>query len=282
VRPFLSSECWVDRCVHLNLRCDGSAHDGCQAGCELFWKEAWLRPISRSVTDAGAKAEDVNPISEISEGTARKWTRLPSPAGCKEPKYVCQATQLYGITTQIKWWDLRQYIEDYTSGNVGLWRIFSGFLYSMYYNLSQAGIGLGPAMAWFYDKICFLWGGSLFPRRTGTIPVGQSTPSVSLNLRPGELVRVKSHREILRTLDSSSRNRGLLWDAEMSPFCGGTYQVLRRVSRIIDEKSAKMVDMKNPCIVLDSVFCQSRYSGCRMFCPRGIYSYWREIWLERA
>src|SRR5919201_470703 len=25
--------------VHLeNLRCDGSAHDGCQAGCLIFWK----------------------------------------------------------------------------------------------------------------------------------------------------------------------------------------------------------------------------------------------------
>src|SRR6516164_2600751 len=104
---------WVDRCVHLNLRCDGSAHDGCQAGCELFWKEAWLRPISESVTDAGSKAEDINPLSEISEGTSRKWTRLPSTPGCKEPKYVCQATQLYGITRQIKWWNLRQYIEDY-------------------------------------------------------------------------------------------------------------------------------------------------------------------------
>jgi hypothetical protein len=29
--------------VHLSdLRCDGSAHAGCQAGCLLFWKEAWL------------------------------------------------------------------------------------------------------------------------------------------------------------------------------------------------------------------------------------------------
>ena len=40
--------------------------------------------------------------------------------------------------------------------------------------------------------------------------------------------------------------------------------------------------MKTPCIILDSVVCQSRYSHCRMFCPRSIYSYWREIWLERV
>ena len=26
-----------------DLRCDGSAHDGCQAECRFIWKEAWLR-----------------------------------------------------------------------------------------------------------------------------------------------------------------------------------------------------------------------------------------------
>ena len=26
-----------------DLRCDGGAHGGCQAGCLIFWKEAWLR-----------------------------------------------------------------------------------------------------------------------------------------------------------------------------------------------------------------------------------------------
>ncbi len=32
--------------VHLgDLRCDGGAHGGCQAGCLLFWKEAWLKPV---------------------------------------------------------------------------------------------------------------------------------------------------------------------------------------------------------------------------------------------
>ncbi len=29
-----------------DLRCDGSAHGGCEAGCLLYWKEAWLRRVS--------------------------------------------------------------------------------------------------------------------------------------------------------------------------------------------------------------------------------------------
>ena len=31
--------------VHLETRCDGSAHGGCQASCLLFWKVDWLRPV---------------------------------------------------------------------------------------------------------------------------------------------------------------------------------------------------------------------------------------------
>ena len=28
-----------------DVRCDGSAHDGCQRSCLIFWKEAWLKPV---------------------------------------------------------------------------------------------------------------------------------------------------------------------------------------------------------------------------------------------
>ncbi len=54
------------------------------------------------------------------------------------------------------------------------------------------------------------------------------------------------------------------------------------MTKIINERTGKMQEMKNPCIILDSVVCKARYSDCRMFCPREIYSWWREIWLERV
>src|SRR5215471_2056176 len=38
--------------VHLDLRCDGKAYGGCQAGCLLFWKEAWLKPVSDTRSSA--------------------------------------------------------------------------------------------------------------------------------------------------------------------------------------------------------------------------------------
>src|SRR5262245_52044497 len=36
----------IENSVHLeNARCDGSAHGGCQADCNLFWKDEWLKPV---------------------------------------------------------------------------------------------------------------------------------------------------------------------------------------------------------------------------------------------
>ena len=35
----------LENAVHLELRCDGKAHGGCQVGCLLFWKDAWLKPV---------------------------------------------------------------------------------------------------------------------------------------------------------------------------------------------------------------------------------------------
>ena len=268
----------VDRSVHLDTRCSGQAHGGCQADCLIFWKEAWLKPA-----DGPSPRADQRGVSAggCTEADLLAHVQTPDPADGK-PVYSCQATRLPYATTRLEWWDLRQYVEDYWSGNVGLWRMLNGLVYSIYYNISQAGIGVGPAMEWFYDTFHRFWGGTTFPRKKGPIPVGQLTPTATLDLQPGELVRVKSHEEILRTVNAESKNRGMYWDAEMVPYCGGTYRVIKRVTKIVDENNGKMLEMKNPCIVLDSVMCQSRYSNCRMFCPRSIYSYWREIWLERV
>ena len=68
----------------------------------------------------------------------------------------------------------------------------------------------------------------------------------------------------------------------MVPFCGNSYRVKRRVTRILNEKTGEIEELKNPSVLLDSVVCQARYSSCRMFCPRSIYPFWREIWLERV
>ena len=205
-------------------------------------------------------------------------------AACDEAEvstYVCQATEILPATQPLRWWNPWQYVEDYTSGNERLGAIVRGLAHRGYQNLINSGVGLGAPLRWLYDVLRGLWGGLPYPHRNGTIPRGESTPTGTLDLHPGEMVRVKSYRDILATCDGSNKNRGMRFDAEMVPYCGGTYRVLKRVTRLIDEMTGRMETVRNPCIVLDGVVCQARYSGCRLFCPRSIYPYWREIWLER-
>ena len=279
----------VHQAIHLDTRCDGSAHGGCQASCLLFWKEAWLKPLGNyplqetPVRKQGSS--DQRSVVQFCAGCSEMhvWNRAQTvSAEGEEPTYTCQATQLPYATTNLDWWDLSQYIEDYRSGNVGLWRLVCGGVYFAYLWLSRTGIGLGRPMRWFYDKFHRLWAGTPFPRRRGTIPVGDRTPGRSLNLQPGELVRIKPYKEILQTIDYNNRNRGLYFDAEEVPYCEQTYRVQKRVTKIINERTGKMRVMKTPSVILDSVICESRYSECRLFCPRSIYSYWREIWLDRV
>lgn len=273
--------------VHLEMRCDGAAYGGCQAGCLIFWKETWLKRIPEPDAPRPAPS-DSNETSALETGAG--CTEADVMAGTKahatdansDPTYICQATQLPYATTALSPWDLGQYVEDYTSGNTSMGKIVAGLIYANYFRLVNLGIGAGPVLRWFYDLFQKLTGGIPFPRRWGKIPAGQSTPGGKLDLQPGEWVRVKPYKEILATLDTSNKNKGLYFDAEAVPFCGGTYRVARRISKILDERTGKLIRMKNESIVLEGVYCKARYSTCRMFCPRGIESYWREIWLERV
>jgi hypothetical protein len=274
--------------VHLDgIRCDGRSHGGCEAGCLIFWKGAWLRKVSGPSGDSGgglAANETQSAASsapgQCTEADVVRGTMAGSQGEAGEAAYVCQATRIPAATAPLSAWDVRQYIEDYTSGNVGLRRIACGFIYMGYKSLAR--VRGGRILRWLYDASAGLRGGLKYPRKYGTIPEGTRTPTGNLDLQPGELVRVKSYEDILATCDTNNRNRGLYFDAEMVPYCGRVYRVLRRVTNILNEKTGKMERMKSPCIILEGVVCQARYSECRLFCPRSIYPYWREIWLERV
>lgn len=263
--------------VHLETRCDGSGHGGCQAGCLIFWNESWLKRIDDGVSPSAPATGSVC----TEEAVRAAAVIVPQDSPNAEPKYVCQATQLPYFTEDLVWWDVRQYLEDYRSGNVGLWRMFQTWVFTCYYHVVQSGIGAGPALRWLYDRLHFLWGGPRYPRRTGTIPLDQSTPLMSLDLQEGELVRVKSHEDILKTINVDGKNRGMYWDAEMVPYCGGTFRVRKRVERLVDERTGKMLKMKTAGVQLEDVTCQGIYSCHRLFCPRSLFPFWREIWLER-
>lgn len=269
--------------VHLEgLRCNGEAHGGCQADCLIFWKEAWLKRVAPSMIDT-------SPVSNASSASCTEAdvlanTRKAPGAMTDEPVYVCQATRLLHASAPLPWWDLRQYWEDFASGNFGVPWMLGVLGYGSYDVLMRLGgriRGGRRVLRWVYNAVQKLRGKPAHPRTWGRIPAGARTPAETLNLQPGEMVRVKSFDAILDTIDREYRNRGMRWDAEMVPYCGGVYRVRKRVRQIIDEKTGRMLHLKSEPVVLEGVTCQSKYSEGRYFCPRSIYPYWHEIWLER-
>ncbi|WKW51614.1 hypothetical protein [Rhodomicrobium lacus] len=269
----------LDDTVHLPIRCDGKAFDGCQAACLLFWRTAWLKPATPS-GDASAAPVPFPSRScteaDVSAGTSREVD------GRK--LYRCQATCLLEFTRPMAWWDVRQYADAYRSGNWSIAQILRGLTFLGYtYGTRAHRRKIGAPARWLYNKARFLWGGVPFPRRPDLFPQKKTaTSNAVLDLKPGEFVRVKSFEDILATLGKDGSHRGLMFDAELVPYCGKVFRVMTRVERFVDEACGEMRSLKTPAVILDGVVCQSKYSGQRMFCPREIYSWWREAWLERV
>jgi hypothetical protein len=264
--------------IHLDLRCDGAEYGGCQAACLIYWKEAWLKPVGDSAkTSPSGSSANVGAGSGCTEQDVWNARRATD-----ESRYFCQATELLDFTTPIRWWQMSQYVEDYTSGNTSLMRIFCGSIYACYSFFAKPGRFMSRQLRWLYNRFQALYGGVPFPRLAGDIPAGELTPTEILNLKAGELVRVKPFEDILATLDTAGKNRGLYFDAEMVPFCGQTFRVRSRVTTFINEKTGALTTLKSPTVILDGACCQSRYSHNRMYCPRAILAWWREIWLERV
>jgi CelD/BcsL family acetyltransferase involved in cellulose biosynthesis len=245
---FLDHHYYVAKLDHTvlleNVRCDGRAHHGCQMGCMLFWKEAWLKPL-----------DDPSPTDPSGDGQSPSSAqpRLPVLQG---DRFCCQATELVRATRRLPWWDVRQDVDDLTSGE---WtfreKAFMGGV--LVYNRIRRICGLPPC-----GQVC----GSQ-----------QQTPRQSLNLQPGTLVEVKSREEIEATLDAHGKNRGLGFGGSMLDFCGRRYRVASRVDRLILEWSGRMRKLADT-VVLENVLCDGLD---KRGCPRGCYHLWREIWLKR-
>ncbi len=269
-----------DAVVIEDLRCNGSGFGGCEASCLFVWKEAWLK---RADDAAGATTPPFTTGAGCTEADLWAATKLPpSPEDAAlGPRYVCQATQMTAATRPLPYWSLPHFVEDYKSGNQRIGTIVGAIFFALYYRLAESGLGFGSALRWLYDKIQGLRGGTPYVRRMGHLPLNGPTPTQKLDLQPGELVTIKSHSEILDTVNLNLVNRGMGFHPELVPFCGKTFQVKARVRHIINEKTGHLMELKNPCIVLDGIHCAGFYTK-PMFCARDCFPYWREIWLERA
>lgn len=269
-----------------DLRCDGSAHGGCQAACRIYWKEAWLRPVAtgrRGVpTDAatdsfatGSSAADDSgaggsngtgsrafiSLRSLAQSTVRPSSPPPDSAPGDE-YYRCQATEGLRATEPLRTAQPGQYVREITSGNVSVPRFLRVAVRAVWGSIGHR-LGLKKPLP-------MTFGGD---KRIRPEPLG---------LQPGDWVRVKSAKEIGKTLDANGTTRGLAFTAEMLASCGRTFQVKQRVDRIVDERTGKMLRFTNDCIMLEGSVCTGDNVPGRWFCPRDGYPFWREAWLERV
>ena len=279
----------IANAVHLEgIRCNGQAHGGCQAECLIFWKEAWMKrtggvPVAgRSASPGhGAVVSVPNSPGCTEADVVAKACKIDGNS-TSDPVYSCQATQMLHAGPPLAWWDLRQYWEDYMSGNFKLKWMLGVMCYATFNVLMNLRRGrIQSVLNQLYDAVQKARGRPCHPRAGGRVPDGTRTPVAKLNLQPGEMVRVKSFEAVRDTMNSKCRNRGLSWDAELVPYCGGEFRVHARVKRLIDERTGKMLSLKSEPLILEGVFCQARYSEHRYFCPRSTYTFWSETWLER-
>jgi hypothetical protein len=256
--------------VHLaGVRCDGQAHGGCQAGCLVYWKEAWLKRVPADAHEPSSPAAEPAPQHMLTTLTAATH-KGRGGASSHEELFSCQATELLRAAPgRVPPWDVSQYVLDVRSGNAGLFATIRAVAIGMFNEYQDFSRG-------FLPKPLRIRAGMRLPFIEGTL---KKTPDDALDLRPGELVRIKSKQEIVSTLDVHNSNRGLTFDPEMVWYCGREARVLRRVERIVDERTGRLLRLKRPCIVLEDVTCRGEYHRC---CPRADYPYWREIWLERV
>jgi hypothetical protein len=277
---------WTGRSLHATVhlessRCDGCSHGGCEADCTLFWKDAWLKPVGAQESAQTARPELSGSNGGCTLAQLRDCTQLHGSPG-EEPRYFCQATALYDATRPLAWWDIRQYVRDVTTGNHPPGRVLRVlWLAILKHGWQHSPVGY-RFLRWFREWMHRQLTGRDVPDFRGVIGVKTPTPTVRLDLKPGDLVRIRTKEEIIKTLDETGRNRGLSFDVEMSPYCGGVARVRRPVTRIVDELTGEMRHMKQPCITLEGVACNAQYSECRLLCPRAIRSYWREAWLEKV
>lgn len=228
------------------LRCDGAAHGGCQKGCMLFWKDAWLKELTvREMNEA--EPGDNTPV------------RYHFPCNLPDGRYICQSTELVYATRALSPWDIGSYLRDVRAGTYSVWKLSRILSFASFLRLRR------------------LLTGKSYRILSGT---RSTTPVEILDLQPGEWVVIKSSEEIAATLDRNGKNHGLAFTVEMIPFCGKRLRVLRRLERMVSEPTRELIDVKST-VILEGATCD----GCHILrggCPRDNFHFWREVWLRRT
>ena len=95
----------------------------------------------------------------------------------------------------------------------------------------------------------------------------------------GDVVMVRSKREILATLDEWNRLNRCSFMEEMWAYCETRQRVLKRVERFLDERDY-LVKRTRGVVILENVLCAGTVGFGR--CDRTCFFFWREEWLKKV
>jgi hypothetical protein len=101
-----------------------------------------------------------------------------------------------------------------------------------------------------------------------------------LNLKKGDLVKVRPRYEIEQTLDENNQYQGCGFMESMWQYCGGSYKVLKRVEVVLDPWKKKLRKCRDT-VALDGLFCHGD-PKINTECDRTCIFYWKEAWLEKV
>src|SRR5262245_28470431 len=118
-----------------DLRCDGSGHDGCQAGCKIYWKDAWLRRVDGSATESKVGATTSMDLAALTKAGSRTMREID---GVRAEVWRCQATEASNATHRLRGFDPRPYWRELTNGNFGPIRFLRIFVYLLFWRLARS------------------------------------------------------------------------------------------------------------------------------------------------
>src|SRR5208282_5641039 len=155
--------------VHLDdVRCDGAAHDGCQARCLIYWKEAWLKRVELGRVQPENKATSTSvegPFTREDLERATRSTGQGEYAG--KVIYTCQATEVVRASAPLPWWYVREYYRDICWGNGSISDVVRAmFLWAFKKALKLGGYRILLAT---YNRIQKMRGGVPYPFLGGTL-----------------------------------------------------------------------------------------------------------------
>lgn len=110
---------------------------------------------------------------------------------------------------------------------------------------------------------------------------GDSNSDDTDEFREGDLVRVRSRKEIEESLDDEDSLDGCLFMEQMWECCGHEYRIAHRVQHFFDEHAYLMSQCRDV-YILDGVNCSGKLADLSQPCDRSCCILWKGRWLEKT